>query len=278
MTALSISRAWDESKAIFASDGRLLVAVALALVVLPTVIVGLVVPSDPAEGGLYAGLVQTAAALVAMIGQLALIRLAIGPATTVGAAISHGLRRFPALLGAMLLLLLLIIVALLIPIMLVLAATGAVDLADPTRTTTAGAMAGPAAAIIVVLAIAAVAISVKFILAAAVASAEAAGPITILKRSWSLTNGHYWKLLGFLVLLLVVALVLMAAAGAIGGVLGAIISPDLEVFSLGALVLALFVGIAQGVFTVLSAVMIARIYLQLSGRDSIDVTVPKTGT
>ena len=79
-------------------------------------------------------------------------------------------------------------------------------------------------------------------------------------------------------LILILAVVLMLAAGAIGGVLGTILSPGLEVFSLGALVLALFVGIAQGVFTVLTSVMVARIYLQLSGRDSIDVTVPKTGT
>jgi hypothetical protein len=273
MAALSISRAWDESKAIFARDGRLLVAVALALVVLPTVIVGLVVPSDPAEGGgLFSGLVQTAAALIAMIGQLALIRLAIGPATTVGAAISHGVRRFPSLLGAMLLLALLIFV-LLIPIVLILAATGTVDLADPARTT-----AGPAAAIIGLLVLAAIAVSVKLIMTAPVASAEAAGPIAILKRSWTLTNGHYWRLLGFLLLILILAIVLMITAGAIGGVLGTIISPDLEVSSLGALVLALFVGIAQGIFTVLTAVMIARIYLQLSGRESIDVTVPKTGT
>ena len=272
MAALSISRAWDESKAIFARDGRLLVAVALALVVLPTVIVGLVVPSDPAEGGLYSGLVQTAAALIATVGQLALIRLAIGPPTTVGAAISHGLRRFPSLLGAMILLVLAIFL-LMIPIVLILAAAGLVDLENQARTLT-----GPAAAIIGLAVIAIIAVAVRFLLTAPVASAEAAGPITILKRSWALTSGHYWRLLGFLVLILILAIVLMLAAGAIGGVLGTILSPGLEVFSLGALVLALFVGIAQGVFTVLTSVMVARIYLQLSGRDSIDVTVPKTGT
>lgn len=272
MAALSISRAWDETKAIFSRDGRLLIAVALALVVLPMVVLGLVVPTDPQEGGLVTGLLQFVVALIAMIGQLALIRLAIGPATSVGAAISHGVRRFPALLGAMLLLLLLII-ALLIPVTLLLAAIGAVDVENPTR-----ALTGAAVGIMVLLLIAALALSVKFLLTAPVASAEKAGPITILKRSWSLTNGHYWKLLGFLLLLLIVAVVLMAAAGAIGGILGAVVSPGLETYSIGALVLALFTGIAQGAFTVLSAVMLARIYVQLSGRESLDVTVPKTGT
>lgn len=272
MAALSISRAWEETKAIFARDGRLLVAVALALVVLPMVVFGLVVPQDPQEQGWAAGLLQLLVALIAMIGQLALIRLAIGPATTVGAAISHGLRRFPPLLAAMILLLLAIIVAL-IPVMLLLGLAGSVDLENPSR-----ALTGAALGVIALLVIAAIAVSVKFLLTAPVASAEAAGPIEILKRSWQLTNGHYWKLLGFLLLLLVIAIVLMAAAGAIGGILGAIISPGLETFSLGALVLALIAGIAQGAFTVLSAVMMARIYVQLSGRESLDVTVPKTGT
>lgn len=272
MAALSISRAWEETKEIFARDGRLLVAVALALVVLPMVVMGLVVPTDSEEGGLAAALLQLVVALIAMIGQLALIRLAIGPATSVGAAISHGVRRFPALLAAMLLLLLLIIIVL-IPVTLLMAAMGAVDVENPTR-----AITGAAVGIMALLLIAALALSVKFLLTAPVASAEKAGPIAILKRSWSLTNGHYWKLLGFLLLLLVVAVVLMVAAGAIGGILGALISPGREAFSLGALVLALFTGVAQGAFTVLSAVMMARIYVQLSGRESLDVTVPKTGT
>lgn len=272
MAALSISRAWEESKDIFGRDGRLLVAVALALVVLPMVVVGLAVPSDPEQAGVAGGLLQILVALIAMIGQLALIRLAVGPATSVGAAISHGVRRFPALLGAMLLLLLMIVIVL-IPVTLVLAAMGAVDVENPTR-----ALTGAAVGVMLLLLVAALAVSVKFLLTAPVASAEAAGPIAILKRSWTLTNGHYWKLLGFLLLLLIVAIILTAAAGAIGGILGVLISPGLESFSIGSLVLALFTGTAQGAFTILSAVMMARIYIQLSGRESLDVTVPKTGT
>jgi hypothetical protein len=113
----------------------------------------------------------------------------------------------------------------------------------------------------------------------AVAGAEAVGPLAILKRSWAVTRGQYWKLLGLLLLLLVVAIVIMAAAAALGGVLGAIIDPDLEPMSLGALVMSLFTGIGQGVFAVLSAVMVTRVYLQLagSGRDA-EVTVPHSGT
>ena len=40
MRRLSISRAWEETKSVIARDGRLLVSVALALVVLPQTIMG----------------------------------------------------------------------------------------------------------------------------------------------------------------------------------------------------------------------------------------------
>ena len=50
-----------------------------------------------------------------MIGQLAIVRLAIGPSTTVGQAIAHGARRFPAALGALLIIIAALFV-LLIPV------------------------------------------------------------------------------------------------------------------------------------------------------------------
>lgn len=271
MTKLSLSRAWDESRAVFARDGSLLIAVALGLVVLPSVVVGLVVPVNTAEAQAHHYVLQIAAALIGLIGQLAIIRLAIGPATTVGAAISHGARRFPAMLGAMLLLGLLLAL-LMIPLALLLAVTGSLTVDQ------AGAPSGAGSAILLLAVVAAVLVAVKFVLTAAVASAERVGPIQILKRSWSLTSGHYWKLLGFVVLLFIVAAVLMTAAGAVGGIIGALISPGLEPFSLGALVLALFAGLAQGVFNLFSSVMVARIYVQLAGRNEVEVSVPSSGT
>ena len=277
MARVSLSTAWDESRAILTRDGRLLVAVALALIVLPTVIVGLVVPTAGGERETYHRLLQAAGGLIGLIGQLALVRLVIGPPTTVGAAISHGARRFPSLLGAIILLVLMFLL-MVIPVVLILAFTGSADLTNPSRAAT-----GASAALILLMLIAILAISARFMVSTAVAGAEAVGPLAILKRSWSVTRGHYWKLLGLLLLLLVVAIVIMAAAAALGGVLGAIIDPDLEPMSLGALVMALFTGVGQGVFAVLSAVMVTRIYLQLAGAAGgpsreAEVTVPHSGT
>jgi hypothetical protein len=45
-----------------------------------------------------------------------------------------------------------------------------------------------------------------------------------------------------------------------------------------ALVVALIDGIANGVFITILTVMLARVYVQLSGGGSIDVSVPSSGT
>jgi len=51
MTKLSLSRAWEESVAVLAHEGRLLLPVALALFVLPGLIVNVSMP--PAEPGQF---------------------------------------------------------------------------------------------------------------------------------------------------------------------------------------------------------------------------------
>src|SRR5690242_18354965 len=101
MRALSLSQAWDETKAIITRDGRLFGSVALALIALPGVVEGLVAP-----GGVdrstpwWIDLVMLIGSLIALAGQLALIRLALGPSVTVGGAIAHGMRRLPIYLVA----------------------------------------------------------------------------------------------------------------------------------------------------------------------------------
>ena len=271
---ISISRAWDETRDIFRRDGGLIASVALALVVLPQVVAGIIAPPDTsaaADPPAGAQLLMLAVALIAIVGQLAIIRLALGPSTTVGDAIQHGIRRFPAALGALLLLILgFIIVA--VPIVLILSFGLGVSAANMQ-----GQPTGPAAVLVLVVVLIILAISIRFMLVSPVASAEKAGPLTILKRSWHLTGGNYWRLLGFILLLLVAALALLIAAGLIGGLLARLASSTLEPFSVSALILALVTAAAQGAFSVLAAVMMARIYVQAAGQD-VEASVPSSGT
>ena len=262
-SSLSISRAWDETREIFRRDGGLLVSVALALIVLPEVIVGIISPPQAtvnADAPAGMQLLRFAVALISLIGQLALIRLALGPSTTVGAAIGHGARRFLSALGAVVLLIVGFGV-LAVPLIIILTLALGVDLEHLS-----GPPTGPVALMFVIIAIAALLISVRFTLVSPVASAETIGPVNIIKRSWQLTAGHYWRLLGFIALLLVATLVLMIAAGVVGGLLARMFSPQIEPMSIGALILSSFAGAAQGAFSILASVMLARVYAQVAGQ------------
>src|SRR5215212_11886131 len=103
MAALSISQAWDETREVLARDGRLIGAVALALVLLPETVSGVIAP-PAAQPPSWMPLVQILVLLAGIVAQIAIIRLALGPATSVGEAISHGLKRLLPAFAAILIL------------------------------------------------------------------------------------------------------------------------------------------------------------------------------
>ena len=268
---LSISKAWDETREIFRRDGSLITTVALALIVLPEVVVGIIAPPQAAataDPSTVNQLLRLAAGLIALVGQLSLIRLTLGPSTTVGDAIGHGARRFPSTFGAIFLLALALTI-LAVPVIIILALALGVDVSQMQRQPS-----GPAGLLILILALGVLAISIRFTLVSPIGSAESIGPIGIIKRSWRLTAGNYWRLLGFVVLLLIAALVLIAAAGIVGSLLARLVSSDLEPFSISALIIALVGGAAQGAFSVLAALMLARVYAQAaSGSENVEETL-----
>src|SRR4051794_17401159 len=102
---LSISQAWDETKAVLTRDGKLIGAVALALFVLPGIVLDLVMPPAPAGQFPAPGpwmAVAAVAILISLTCQLAIIRLGMGPHLTVGDAIAHGARRLLPFVAAVL--------------------------------------------------------------------------------------------------------------------------------------------------------------------------------
>jgi hypothetical protein len=262
MRTLSLSRAWEETRDILTRDGRLFVSVALALVVLPAVISGLVNPKGMGSTSVpfWASLVGLAASLVMLAGQLGLVRLALAPSITVGGAIAHGVRRMPIyFVGALLVVLALFVLA--IPFGLVAAAMGV-----PLDRTGGSVPASPPFVILaVVYLLLAVFIGVRMLMAAPVASAEPVGPIALLRRSWALTNGHFWELVGFLLLFFIAAMIVLVGVGTAVGVVVRLAFGSLEPLSVGALIVALVQAVLSAAFTTFLAIMLARIYVQLSG-------------
>jgi len=78
MRGLSISTAWEETKAILARDGKLFAAVALALIVLPQVVLAVVGTPIGPEANALSRIVYVAALLLGLVSQIAFNRLAMG--------------------------------------------------------------------------------------------------------------------------------------------------------------------------------------------------------
>lgn len=272
VSELSISRAWDESKARIAADGKLMVAVAGALIALPALVTGVMnPPTAAAKPGFLSLIVLVVASLVAIVGQLALIRLAIGPAVSVGEAIAHGLRRLPVyFMAAVLILIGLLLLA--IPFVLIVAALGLpVDNEQMIRSPAAMVLVFAYLAILIFLA-------VRMLLTSPVASEEPVGPLAILKRSWALTSGHWLKLFGFIMLFVIGVLIAVTAISMAVGSVAVLLFGEIEPMSASALVVATVEAVVQAMVTVVLAVMLARIYLQLAGDAVETVTVPSSGT
>ena len=270
MANLSISKAWDETKAVLSRDGKLLASVALALIVLPATVMGLFAPpltTDEAPGWVkWLGFIV---ALIGIAAQISIIRLALGGSVSVGEAIAHGFRRLlPVFLS--LFLLGFIFALALVPLFLVLGGPGALEAAAAGR-------APPGLSLAVLIAIIGlVLLAARLQLITPVGSGEEGGAFALIRRSWQLSKGHFWRLLAFLLLSLFLAVVLVIFLGQIvGGVIVGAVAGSIEQFSVGALFAGLLAGIAQATFSAIMSVMLARIYLQLFA-GSAEASVPST--
>ena len=267
MANLSISKAWDETRDVIARDGRLIISVALALILFPEAVAGVIAP-PPAlsgeQGPAWLPVLNLVVGLLGIAAQIAVMRLAIGPATSVGEAVGHAFRRlFPAI-AALLIFALPVSIVL---IVLIMAVAGP----DAMTALMAGTIQPRLATAFLAFVIVAILISVRFQMVIPVTTAERQSPFQIVRRSFELTAGHYWRLLAVLALACVAAIVLLVAAQIIGGIVAKLLFGDVKPFSGGALLIALLSGAAQAMFAATLSVMLARIYVQLAGS-------PKSGT
>jgi hypothetical protein len=272
MASLSISRAWDETRARIAADGRLMAIVAAALIVLPGLIVEVVSPgTSRTQSSMTYGILLLVSSLLALVGQLSIIHLAVTPSVSVGEAIGHGARRMPIYLLAGILLTLAFFVAL-VPFGLILYAAGV----PLDRGSEQALVQSPVALLLTCLYFLLVFfVAIRMILSSPVASEEAAGPVHILRRSWELTSGHWWRLFAFIMLFIIAALVVMTAVNIGVSSVAVVLFGPIDSMSLSALFIGLFDSVASAAVTVFLAVMLARIYIQLAGRDG--VSVPRSG-
>ncbi len=258
MAGLSITDAWNETAAFMRREGRLVLPVGFMLIALPGAIVQAATPptqpNELPEPGAWLALVPFAI-VATLIGNLAISVLALRPGTSVGEAIQRGARRVLPVLGAALLIGLGSMLAML-PVVL-LAAGVAVALGVPALAVI------PALLVIPLL----IFLWTRLLLANPIGAVEAGGSIAILKRSWALTAGRFWQLLGFLILLLIVAMVASGAIAAVGGSLITLTVGPPRPDTLSFYLVLILSTLVQAVLASVFGVMVARIYAQLAPPD-----------
>jgi hypothetical protein len=267
MTALSIGRAWDEAKAALQANRKLIVPVAMGMVLLPAVIVSMVEPQVPAgeqpPPGLWM-LIALAMLVVMLIGELAIVLLVNGWRGSVGEAIGKASRRAPALILAALVYVLPF--AVLFSIML--AASGV----TPGGQFDAANMRPTLLLPMLLLFVALLVVTIRLLPLVALVACEKVGPFAALKRTWALTQGHFWRLLGFLLMLAVAFLIVALTVGAVIGTLVTFTLGRPEPWSISLVLVALAGGLVQAGFVMVYIAMLARIYAQLGAGQA---TVPE---
>lgn len=266
MAKLSISRAWEETRGVLVQDGKLIVAVAMAMFVLPGILLDVSMPEAPAgqlpEGGPWIA-VAVAAILISLAGQLAIIRLAMRPHISVGEAIVHGARRLlPYVAAAMMWAL---------PFILIASALFGVAAESGDKPTPAVSLAMIAVIIVGLY------LAVRFILMSAVASAEGSGPVAILRRAWTISSGNWWRLFGFSVLFGIGALVLIWAVSSVFGLFAQMALGSVSRHSLAGLIVIMVSQVVSALVFMTFFVMLARLYVQKAGGEA-QASVPSSGT
>lgn len=249
--SLSVGTAWDETAAFAKREARRLFPIAFLLMSLPAAILQLIAPvTAPGrlpEPGLWLLLVPAVLA-ASLIGALAISRLALCPGEGDGAAFTAAIRGFLPLLGAVLLIGFAAVVLAMAALLL------AVLIAVPFFSTLA--LLGLLALLVFFW--------VRLMLLTPAAAVEPIGPTELIMRGWALTAGNFWRLFGFLLVVAIVSLVALMAAGAVGGIAIRLAAGQPQPGTLAMVLVFLVSALLQAAISGLFTAFLARLYAQLA--------------
>lgn len=262
MGRLSIGKAWEETLPFVAREASLLFPVALLFVALPTLILQEMTPPEftawsekpnfdavPVMPPSF-GIAMILTVLLLWFGSLALFALALRPGISVGEALRLSFSRLPVLIGTAL-----VAMGLVAGVILVAVLIGvAVSVASVRMGAAVGLILGFVAAGFVFFA------SIRLVLLNPVVIDDHLGVMNSLRRAWALTRGHFWRLFGFLLVVILLSTVAGSAAQVVVGLIGSFVAgPD------GARLAGGIAGAAvSSVVQVYMLVMLARLYRQAS--------------
>lgn len=260
MAVMSIGKAWEETVAFVARERSLLFPVALLFVALPGLIVQEMTPPELASWTMKDAfpdvpvsfwLAVLLGVILIWFGSLTLFALALRPGISVQEALRLSLARLPILLGTALMVVGLLGAAITVAaIVVVVLSLVAKPLAAALATLLGVAVGGMM-----------LFVSVRLLLLNPVVIDGDAGVMASLRHSWALTRGHFWRLLGFILILTLLSAIVGSAAQAIFGVIGGLVGGPEAARLSGGIAAAAVSTLLQ----VYMLVMLARLYRQAEG-------------
>lgn len=263
MGRLSIGKAWEETLPFVAREAALLFPVALLFVALPGVILSEMTPPElrvwfdkpdmnviPTMPPAF-GLAMILTVLLMWFGSLALFALALRPGISVGEALRLSVSRLPVLIATAL-----VVFGAIAAVVVVAVLVGVVfSFASVQIGAMVGVLLGGFAAGLVFFA------SIRLVLLNPVVIDDHLGVMDSLRKAWALTQGHFWRLLGFLIIVMLLSTIAGTAAQVVVGLLGSLVGGADGARLAGGIAGAAVSGIVQ----VYMLVMLSRLYRQAAG-------------
>ena len=259
--SISMSAIWDESAALIRRESHLMVPVALATVGIGSVISGLTQPETPAGLNMIAVFGFLAGFTLEIIGNLAIMALALMPGMSVGESLNLAMAR---LLKTLIIIVSLMIAgfAMMIPVGIILKFSGSPISANMT------AEELPAAVVLCALVVGMVVlyISARLLTLFAVVVDRNPPAIEAIKLSFASTRGIVAKIVGVVLLFFIVTLVVSGAVASISGIVFGMIGKAVGVPLLGKGLTVLATGMVSALLSIVSTVFAAMLYRKLSSQ------------
>lgn len=264
---VTMSNVWDRTTEVLRGRGGVLASIAVLALYLPGLVrdaVTLVATPGSSSFALLTGVLTILVLIVSIWGQLALIAVATDPATTRSNAAAQATARLPSAL-AVTIVALLVVLALFVPVGAAIGLSGA-DFSGMTTTGAFPSVGGGTIAFVLLytllLAIVGIAVAARLLLVNAVVLNERRA-LGAFRRSWKLTRGLTWRIVGVFLLYIVVVGVAVSAAQFIAG---AVFGLLLDSGPVATFLTAAVAGVVTTIFSVIAAAFAAQLYVAVTRR------------
>jgi hypothetical protein len=269
---VNMGNVWDRTTAFIGDHIGGVATIALLAILLPTtignVLWGAAQQCDGSVNPLVATIVSLLFALVTLWAQLALSGLVLTQGDR-AAAQRTATAGFGRAVAAMLVLFVVIVVAAL-PLVFAISSSGSAMMQPACGAATATAGKAPNIFVPIygaILALVGAYVSVRVTMLYPVVVAERIG-IGAIGRSFRLSRGIVWKLIGVWLVFLIVYGIASAATGSAFGAIFRLLAPNAGPFAVTTILLAVLVAAVRTAFTVIVATFAAQLYLEVTKADT----------